>query len=454
MAPIIRFAGHASFVIEGPTAALLSDPWFEGTAFNDGWDLLVPADLPPADRSRITDIYISHEHPDHFSPATLGQFTGEGAPKVRIQSTRDGRVARFCRGRGFDVTEMPNHRWLTLRPGFDVLCGQHRHMDSWLLANVEGTTILNLNDCSITDRAQAFRVRSMTGPVDVLFTQFTYANWVGNPEDGRRRREYARELLGYVRTQIQVLQPRYVAPFASFIRFCHEENAYLNDEVPALRDVVDFIADQTDATPIALYPGDVWRPGDDHDNEPALARYEASACAQPPLRESPSRSIDELVELAQRQRDQLRARNRMGATRVLEASRFLPSVRVRLFDIDRTVEVRCGRELRLTDGPPHVEMSSDSLAFAYSNNFGAETLYVNGRYRVRAGPEKLFFRHFYPAILNNQGYPFPLGAGEFLFREKLAWRARAGRAALESRAGRPSDPKHSASQPELAHGQR
>jgi hypothetical protein len=435
MAPTIRFVGHASFVIEGASATLLSDPWFEGSAFNDGWDLLVPADLAPADRSPITDIYISHEHPDHFSPATLRHFAGEGAPRVRIQSTRDGRVARFCRGRGFNVTEMVNHQWLPLGPGLDVLCGQHRHMDSWLLARADGTTILNLNDCSITDRQQAFRVRSVTGPIDVLFTQFAYANWVGNPEDRRRRRAYARELLGYVRTQIEVFEPRYVVPFASFIRFSHEENAYLNDEIPALRDVVEFIADQTRATPVALYPGDVWRPDEDHDNEAALGRYEANA-HQPQLRQSPSRPIDELFDLAGRQRDELRARNRMGATRVLEAGRFLPPVRVRLFDIDRTVEVRCGRELRVTNGLPHVEMSSDSLAFAYSNNFGAETLYVNGRYRVRAGPEKLFFRHFYPAILNNQGYSFPLGAGEFLWREKLAWRVRAGRAALRSGTGR------------------
>lgn len=431
--PTLRFVGHASFVIEGANRSLLADPWFEGTAFNDGWELLAPASLEPDARSRITDIYVSHEHPDHFSPSSLKLFAGADAPKLRLQRTRDGRVADFCRSRGFDVTEMPNHDRVSLAADFDVICGQHRHMDSWLLAEVGGTTVLNLNDCKITNRAQALRVRSVTGPVDVLFTQFSYANWVGNPPDRQRRKECAQAILGNVRTQIEVLQPRYVVPFASFIRFCHEENAYLNDELPRLRDVVRFIADHAASTPIALYPGDAWRPGEDHDNEPALESYDARAADDASVLRSPSRSLDELANLAACQRERLRERNQMGAARLLEASGFLPPVRVRLSDIDCTVEVRCGQGLRETDGPPHVEMGSDSLAFAFRQDFGAETLYVNGRYKVLGGPEKLFFRHFYPAILNNQGYSFPCGAGEFLFRDKLAWRARAAREALSHR---------------------
>jgi hypothetical protein len=331
---------------------------------------------------------------------------------------------------------MATHRRYSLAPDFTVLCGHHRHMDSWLLADARGTSILNLNDCSITDRAQAFRVRSVTGPIDVLFTQFSYANWVGNPNERQRRKDYAQELLGYVKTQIDVLQPRYVVPFASFIRFCHVENEYLNDEILPLGEVVRFITDNTAATPIALYPGDAWRPGDAHDNGPAIERYDARLAESQPLRRSRTHSIDELVELAEQQRDRLQERNHMGAVRLLEASGYLPPVRIRLTDLDRTVEVRCGRGLQASNGSPHVEMSSDCLAFAYSQNFGAETLYVNGRYRVVAGADKLFFRHFYPAILNNQGYSFPLGAGEFIVREKLAWRARAAREAVKSRVAR------------------
>ena len=437
-APIIHFVGHASFVVENQHAALLADPWLAGTAFNDGWCHSAAPRLDDDLRARISDVYISHEHPDHFSPPSLSRLAGPGAPTVRIQTTRDGRVAAYCRAKGFEVTELPPHERFALGRGFEVVCGPHRHMDSWLLADIDGTTVLNLNDCRVTDAAQALRVRSITGPVDVLFTQFSYANWVGNPDEVDRRRAYADLMLGYVRTQIEILEPRYVVPFASFIRFGHAENAYLTDDLPGLREVVDYVDRHTSATAVAMYPGDVWVVGEAHDTEKAIERYEADA-SEPRALVDPARSLslDELQGLAADHVERLRARsNQMAAVRVLEAARFLPAVRVRLWDLGCTVEFRCDRGLEATAEPAHVAMGTDSLAFCLEHDFGAETLYVNGRYRVLHGPEKLFFRHFYPAILNNQGFSFPIGAAEFLLRDRLAWRVRAGREALRARRAR------------------
>ena len=36
----IRFLNHSCIVLESPATRILCDPWFEGTAFNDGWRLL------------------------------------------------------------------------------------------------------------------------------------------------------------------------------------------------------------------------------------------------------------------------------------------------------------------------------------------------------------------------------------------------------------------------------
>lgn len=434
MPPIIHFVGHSSFAIEGDRAVLLADPWLTGTAFNDGWDMLSPARLDEELGARVTDLYLSHEHPDHFSPPSLGRFVGPSAPTVRIQATRDGRMAAFCHRKGLPVAELPPHERVEIAAGFDIVCGPHRHMDSWLLADTQGTTILNINDCSIIDQAQAHRIRSVTGPIDVLFTQFSYANWVGNPSETQRRRDYADLMLGYIRDQIEVLEPRYVVPFASFIRFCHEENSYLTDGLPSVRTVAEHLQRHTSAEPVVLYPGDRWVPGEPHDSEASIARYEADAEASRPL-VRPRRSLP-LAELEAKARDhveRLRGRNHMVAARVLEVTRYLPPVRIHLWDLDTTVELRGDHGIVATSESPHVEMGSDSLAFCFEQDFGAETLYVNGRYRVVEGPEKLFFRHFYPAILNNQGFNFPFGAVTFLAQEKLAWRWRAARDRVRSR---------------------
>ena len=37
----IQFYTHACFSVENEEAILLSDPYLKGTAFNDGWDLIV-----------------------------------------------------------------------------------------------------------------------------------------------------------------------------------------------------------------------------------------------------------------------------------------------------------------------------------------------------------------------------------------------------------------------------
>ena len=37
----IKFFNHACFSIENDQVILLNDPYLSGTAFNDGWDLIV-----------------------------------------------------------------------------------------------------------------------------------------------------------------------------------------------------------------------------------------------------------------------------------------------------------------------------------------------------------------------------------------------------------------------------
>jgi len=65
----LQFLNHASVKIMTDTIAIVSDPWLSGSIFNNGWKLMSTSDeLFPV--AADTDfIWISHEHPDHFSPA-------------------------------------------------------------------------------------------------------------------------------------------------------------------------------------------------------------------------------------------------------------------------------------------------------------------------------------------------------------------------------------------------
>ena len=69
----IEMISHASVIVRSGEMALWTDPWLLGKAFNNSWTLLVPPALPPERYEEITHIWISHEHPDHFSVPTLSR---------------------------------------------------------------------------------------------------------------------------------------------------------------------------------------------------------------------------------------------------------------------------------------------------------------------------------------------------------------------------------------------
>jgi CMP-N-acetylneuraminate monooxygenase len=69
----VRYLSHASVLIIYKGCKILTDPWFFGPAFSNGWWLKEP---PTLDFKKIIDdvdiVYISHNHPDHLHIETLG----------------------------------------------------------------------------------------------------------------------------------------------------------------------------------------------------------------------------------------------------------------------------------------------------------------------------------------------------------------------------------------------
>ena len=64
----IQFINHASVKITISGKKILCDPWYEGSIFNEGWDLISYETINYDELLKDLDyIWISHEHPDHFS---------------------------------------------------------------------------------------------------------------------------------------------------------------------------------------------------------------------------------------------------------------------------------------------------------------------------------------------------------------------------------------------------
>ena len=200
-------------------------------------------------------------------------------------------------------------------------------IDSWLFCEVNGLSILNLNDCVVKNYGLSRPIKKITGDVDILLTQFSYANWVGNPEEKKFRKFFALEVLNRVKFQIEVFNPTYTIPFASFVYFSHEENKYLNDSVNTIEGTCEFITDNTDSKPIVLYPGDCWDGFSKYPNQTSLAKYKkdyVSILNQTYTKPSTPLGDDELIVKAEKYLQNIKNKNSVLAMNLL---RLLPSYR-------------------------------------------------------------------------------------------------------------------------------
>jgi UDP-MurNAc hydroxylase len=370
---------------------VLCDPWLAGPAFNNGWDLLIrtPMDLD-AVMDGVTHIWVSHEHPDHFVPKFFIDIAPRyGAIPLLFQETRDKRVASFLSSRGFTVTELSDRQPQTIG-GVRVTCGVSEFYDSWLHLSDGSGSILNLNDCAEGDAAELRSIARLTGPIDLLLTQFSYAAWKGGRANAQFRKLAARNKLETVATQVRALKPRHVVPFASLVYFSNQENFYLNDHVNRPSDAAAAI-EQAGATPLVLFPGETWSADAPHDNAASLSAYRTVYDEMPLL---PLRPPGESVALDRLAREFAAYRERVflvNSPRLIRLLRRLPAlgafhpVAIRLTDLNTTVSVSVVDGFAEVAGPEDVAMHSGSLSFLFNHPFGFDTLTVNGRFE--ASPE-------------------------------------------------------------------
>ena len=129
----ITFVNHASFLLETKAASIWCDPWTMGKVVNNCCALYSPSAHVPIER--VDHIWLSHEHPDHFNFPTLKSIPEADRRRITILYQRHSspRVVEALKKLGFEkIKELPLYRWLTLKPGFDILCGSVGTMDSFL----------------------------------------------------------------------------------------------------------------------------------------------------------------------------------------------------------------------------------------------------------------------------------------------------------------------------------
>ena len=431
MNSFITFVNHASVIFSHKNIRLMTDPWIFGNAFNNGWTLLSESKFTINDFQNITHIWFSHEHPDHFHVMVLNKIPENFKKNITIlfQDTIDHRVMKKCEQLKFkQIIEMKPDEFIHLDDEFQIKCVPNGTYDSWFYAKIGQKKILNINDCMVDSISQAKIVKNKVGDVDILLTQFGYASWVGDPDDIELRKNASIEKLHRIKIQAKIFQPKFIVPFASFVRFSHTDNFYMNDEMNKIQDVETFILHKTDSIPIILYPGDNWSGEKEIDNSIAIKNYEIDLQKNLELSTDSNRvEYNELKNIAFSYINNIKKRNNWIFVNFLHKINFFKTTNIFLKDLN------CSFSFNLIDGLLESQMNksdvdiitdSDSLSFTFSWDYGVDTLFVNARFRTSGGKIMNFFRLFLIGTLNNNGRTFPLGVLGFLFHERSMWKTK------------------------------
>jgi len=399
----VRFLNHSCLSVSSGATTILCDPWFTGAAFDNGWRLLAENSHDLGDQA-YDYIWLSHEHPDHFSIATLRQIREPA--RFIYQRTADGKVKDYL-SRTHQVCELADCE----RRAFGDIDSQLYLSDGYdsamLFRLPGGRTILNLNDCRAELGGLAERIAAEVEQVDLLAVQFSYANWAGNPGDAAIPAYQHDQVVARLERTIEVFRPKAVLLFASYVYFSHEENFFWNQHF-WLQQVVDRLGGRVKL--IVPKPDDVIEL-DGIETADFSARNAAAISFWTDLhdtrvvadRATGAQSLEALREQFQafhaamwRDNDLAHA----GAT-----SRGPLELTVRIGDLDQTVklELFSGAMSEAADGEPDVDLSSETLAMLFKSRFGRGTLTINGRVQFNYPTAHRFFGFFFVFYANNIG---------------------------------------------------
>jgi hypothetical protein len=422
---MIRFINHASFVVTADGVSLLCDPWIAGPAFHNAWNLVTEEAHDGLDR--VDYIWYSHEHPDHFSLPFLKSIPEERRPHITIlyQRTADGRVAAVCRKLGYTVRELSHAKPVDLGGGMRITCGTVPFYDSWALIETPDHAILNTNDCILENPVRLSLIHKHVERCDILFTQFSYANWQDSRYNPQARRDLAQEKLRRIKIQCEAFQPHFVVPFASFVYFSHVENAFMNADINTPAHAVAFIEAECEAIPVLLIPNEEWDGQTAKSNAAAIAwwaRKYSEALGRTKRVAQESYDWHSLSEKADRMIARVKARNNYALITSMQRLGLVEKVDFQLIDGNRHVSFDWISGLCRLDEPSFraIEIHSESLAFIFDNDFGVDTVNVNARFEGAREDKQRMIRLFSVLALNNTGRFVKIGqAGRLFDREFL-----------------------------------
>jgi UDP-MurNAc hydroxylase len=263
----ITYLGHAAIFLETNGTSILMDPWLTDGAYLGSWWHFPPLVLGIRDLPRPDVIYISHEHADHFDPATLEQ--ADRSSRVVIANFRNKRFRDRIAGLGFrDIVELDFGTTMRLGDRLDIqlIAPDRVWDDSAILLRDGECSVLNVNDAHLDE---ATLTQLSENDIDLAFITFAGASQYPGcfelpPEEKRRRslRSKRAHLDEFVRWA-QLLKTKRVVPAAGNYALLAPDQLPLNtgDYVGTPKEALEALAHRApEIEGIQMNPADEWTP--------------------------------------------------------------------------------------------------------------------------------------------------------------------------------------------------
>ena len=241
----IKLINHSSIMIKSGDIKLLTDPWYSGSAFNNGWSLLYENNTDTIKKilTNLDYIFISHEHPDHFSINFFKDYEEiikVNNIKIIFQTTQDKRVEKFLKKMNFKMILLEDKERFKINAKTFVTIFKQGHIDSALLCETEDFYHLNINDCNFLKR-ELLEINDFIlnkNKKIIIYIQFSYASFRANDEWLKQAALY--KLNNIIKVN-NIFNSTIIIPFASFFNFSHSENQHLTKFVNSSVIVSNFL---------------------------------------------------------------------------------------------------------------------------------------------------------------------------------------------------------------------
>ena len=381
-----EFVNHSCVILTHNDVSLAMDPWIEGSVFNNSWDLLTKTPEKSIESLKNSQfIWFSHEHPDHFNPPNLKIFSDKN--NFLFQKTKDGRVVKFLKKISPLVNEINFKDTFRLGKDFTIQVVPFQYLDSMSIIKFNNLTILNLNDCDIKNDFQLKFIKKLTGEIDILLVQFSYAIGKSNKHNTNEREKWSIEILQKLSNNIKFLKPKVVIPFASFCYFSKPDNFYMNDSVNKIEKTINYLKlENPNIEFLCFYPGDTWNFNSNLTNTVSFNKYN---------KDYQQIKILPLNEKIINFKTLINSTNKFIITTKLKNNlfyfyKFFNSNKYKIFfkltDLNKNYFFDFNKGLieydDFTPNKPWCSLTSQSLNNLFSSGYGYDSLIIGGRFEA------------------------------------------------------------------------